>query len=288
MELHQLRYVVAVAETRSFTRAAEQCFVAQSALSHQVAKLERELGLRLFARTSRRVEITQAGAAFLTPARECLAAAERAAAEAAAAVGEVRGRLTIGVISTVAAVDLPAALERYRQAHPGVGIALRMGGSTEMAERVAAGELDLAFLGLPEGDVPTGVQVRLLAQDHLVAVLPPDHDLATTAQTTLAQIAAETFADFPADSPGRAQSDRAFADVRLERDVAFEVSSPGLMLDLVRRRLAIALLPAAFVGTGRPDVATVPISDGPRRVEYLVWSKFNPSPAVRAFLDVIG
>ncbi|MEW2144905.1 LysR family transcriptional regulator [Micromonospora vinacea] len=98
MEFHQLRYVLAVAEASSFTRAAERCLVVQSALSHQIARLERELGARLFERTSRRVRLTPAGVAFLPAARQCLDASERAAAEVAAAVGEVRGRVTVGLI----------------------------------------------------------------------------------------------------------------------------------------------------------------------------------------------
>src|SRR3954471_2101580 len=122
MELQQMRYVVAVAGTSNFTRAAEQCLVVQSALSHQVARLERELGARLFDRTSRRVRLTPAGEAFLPPARQCLDAAERAAAEVAAAVGEVRGRLAVGLIPTVTAADVPAALRDFRQRYPHVRI----------------------------------------------------------------------------------------------------------------------------------------------------------------------
>src|SRR5690625_1962324 len=94
MELQQMRYVVAVAEERSFTRAAQRCFVVQSALSHQIKALENELGVTLFARTSRRVAPTAAGEAFLGAAREALAAADRAVAEAGAATGELRGTLT--------------------------------------------------------------------------------------------------------------------------------------------------------------------------------------------------
>src|SRR5690606_27099302 len=118
MELQQMRYVVAVAETNSFTRAAERCLVVQSALSHQIARLERELGARLFDRTSRRVRLTAAGAAFLPVARQCLAAADRAVAEVAAAIGEVRGPLRVGLIPTVAAVDVPSALAEFRRRHP--------------------------------------------------------------------------------------------------------------------------------------------------------------------------
>src|SRR5256714_15680355 len=101
VELQQLRYVVAIAETNSFTRAAERCLVVQSALSHQVARLERELGARLFERTSRRVRLTPAGEAFLPAARQCPDAAGRAAADAAAAVVEIRSRLPVGLIPTV-------------------------------------------------------------------------------------------------------------------------------------------------------------------------------------------
>ncbi|MFE1499848.1 LysR family transcriptional regulator, partial [Streptomyces albidoflavus] len=124
MELQQMRYVIAVAETNSFTRAAQRCLVVQSALSHQIARLEKELGARLFERTSRRVRLTPAGAAFLPSAHQCLDAAERAAAEVAASVGEVRGRLAVGLIPTVAAVDIPAVLKDFHQRHPKARISL--------------------------------------------------------------------------------------------------------------------------------------------------------------------
>lgn len=287
MDLQQLRYVVAVAETRSFTRAAERCFVVQSALSHQVARLERELGIRLFARTSRRVELTQAGEAFLPAARESLACADRAVTEAAAATGEVRGRLTVGVIPTVAAVDIPDLFKDVRDRHPRVRIALQTGASDTLTARVAAGDLDAAFLGLPEGVLPRGVQVRELARDRSVAVLPDDHPLAGQSLIPLARLAEETFADFPTGSPGRTQSDMAFAAAGLQREVAFEASAVELLLRLVRRGLAVTLLPRMFARPAGPGLVTVPVTDGPRRVEYLVWSDFNPTPALRAFLEVL-
>ncbi len=288
MDLQQLRYVIAVAETRSFTRAAERCFVVQSALSHQVAKLERELGLKLFARTSRRVELTPAGKAFLPDALACLASADRAVTEAAAAVGEIRGQLTVGIIPTVAAVDIPEVLTVFRDRHPQVRVALQVGKSNEMTARVAAGDLDVAFLGLPDGDRPSGVEVRELARDEAVAVLPADHPLASESPIPLARLAEETFVDFPTGSPGRTQSDLAFASARIQRDVAFEVSAADLLMRLVRRGLGVALLPSTFVGPGDAGLVTVPVVNGPRRVEYLVWSDFNPAPALRAFLDVLG
>ncbi|MFI8948258.1 LysR family transcriptional regulator [Streptomyces sp. NPDC053750] len=290
MDLQQMRYVVAVAETRNFTRAAERCFVVQSSLSHRIAGLERELGVKLFARSSRRVELTPAGAAFVAGARECLAAADRAAADAAAATGLVRGRLAVGVIVTTAAVDVPELLQRYRAQHPDVQVALRSGRSDELAAAVRNGDLDIAFLGMPESERPSGVECVVLAHDEHVLVVPAGHRLAHVPRVTLREIADETFVDFVSGTPARAQSDQAFAAAGLIREVAYEAGVVELITRLIGRGLGIALLPSAFIApraTDDPDLALVPMAGGPRRVEYLVWNRFNPSPATRAILDLL-
>ncbi|MGW4275517.1 LysR family transcriptional regulator [Streptomyces seoulensis] len=291
MDLQQMRYVVAVAETRNFTRAAERCSVVQSSLSHRIAGLERELGVRLFARTSRRVELTGAGAAFLAGARECLAAADRAAADAAAAAGVVRGRLAVGVIVTTAAVDVPELLRRYRARYPDVRVVLRSDRSDRLVAAIRDGDLDIAFLGLPEDEPPSGVRTLVLDRDQHVLVVPAGHRLAGAGPLALRDIAGETFVDFVGGTPARAQSDRAFAAAGLVRDVAYEAGIIELMTGLVARGLGVALLPSAFVrplAEAAPALALVPVVDGPRRIEYLAWSRFNPSPATRALLDVLG
>ncbi len=281
-----MRYVVAVAETGSFTRAAERCFVVQSALSHQVAALERELGVRLFARTSRRVEITAAGEAFLPQARLALDAAQRAGLEAAAAAGQVRGSLRLGVIPTVTALDVPAVLRRFRAAYPQVTASLRVAASDALVTGVRAGEVDVAVLGLPSDQPPSGVRHRELARERLVAAVGAGHPLAGRARVDLAELADEVFADFPAGSPGRAQSDRAFAAAGLRRDVAFEAPASDLLLGLVREGLAVTMLPEPLV-TGADGVAALRVTRGPSRVQHLAWSDLNPSPAALAFLDLV-
>ncbi|MFT2017260.1 LysR family transcriptional regulator [Streptomyces sp. 796.1] len=291
MDLQQLRYVVAVAETRNFTRAAERCAVVQSSLSHRIAGLERELGVKLFARSSRRTELTGAGEAFLARARECLAAADRAVADAAAAAGVVRGRLALGVIVTTAAVDVPEAIQRFRARHPDVRVLLRAGGSVELTAAVRQGELDVAFLGLPANERPAGVRSLALDHDEHVLVVPAGHRLAGAARVTLREVADETFVDFVAGTPARAQSDQAFAAAGLVRDVAYEAGIAELMTRLIARGLGVALLPSAFArpqAAGDPALALVPVVDGPRRIEYLAWNEFNPSPTTLAFLDVLG
>ncbi|MFD3525402.1 LysR family transcriptional regulator [Streptomyces sp. NPDC058653] len=287
MELQQMRYVVAVAETNSFTRAAGRCLVVQSALSHQVARLEKELGARLFERTSRRVRLTPAGAAFLPVARQCLDAAERAAAEVAAAVGEVRGRLAVGVIPSVAAVDIPGTLRDFHRTYPGVRITLRVGASEELAEQVREGALDVAFLGLPTTARPEGVDARELARDRLVAVVAPDHPLAREPAVDLLRLSSEVFVDLPARTAGRVQSDQAFEAAGLSRDVAFEVTNADFLARLVGQGLGIALLPSGYASQ-LAGITAVEVTDAPDRVEHLVWSRTGRTPAATAFLGLLG
>lgn len=281
-----MRYAVTVAETNSFTRAAERCLVVQSALSHQIARLERELGARLFERTSRRVRLTPAGAAFLPAARQCLDAAERAAAEVAAAVGEVRGRLAVGLIPTVAAVDIPGALRDFHQQYPYVRISLRVGASEELVEQVKQGAIEVAFLGLPTTARPQGVHAHELARDRLVAVVAPDHPLAGEPVLDLRTLSSEVFVDWPAGTAGRAQSDQAFSAAGLDRDVAFEVTNADFLARLVGQGLGIAMLPSAYAPqlTG---VVTIEVADAPARVEYIIWNHSDHTPAAAAFLAIL-
>ncbi|MGY6652851.1 LysR family transcriptional regulator [Amycolatopsis sp. TRM77291] len=287
MELQQMRYVVAVAETNSFTRAAQRCLVVQSALSHQIARLERELGARLFERTSRRVRLTAAGEAFLPAARQCLEAAERAGSEVAAAIGEIRGRLTVGVIPTVAAVDVPAALQTFRSRYPNVRIGLRVGASGQLVEQIKDGAIEVAFLGLPVTDRPDGVATRELGRDDLIAVVAPGHPLAVESEVDLKRLSSEVFVDFPAGSAGRAQTDQAFAAAGVTREVAFEVTAADYMARLIHQGLGVALLPSKFV-PNLTDVVTVPVRDAPARIEHLVWNRFTVTPAAKAFLEILG
>jgi DNA-binding transcriptional LysR family regulator len=287
MELQQMRYVVAVAELGNFTRAAERCFVVQSALSHQVARLEQELGARLFHRTSRQVRLTPAGEAFLAEARRCLEAADRARAEVAAATGEIRGRLSVGMIPTTSAVDVPAALRSFHDAHPSVRVGLSTGSSDALVRRVSDGRLDLAFLGLPVGSEVAGVRDHVFPTDRHVAVVAADHRFAAAKRLRLARLAEETFVDFPAGTPGREQTDRAFADAGLSRDVAFEVTDADVMAALIRQRLGVALLPSSYA-VSLADLAIIRVEGGPARSEHLVWSRLGPSPAAAAFLDQLG
>lgn len=285
MELRQLTYAVAVAETGSFTRAAHRCFVVQSALSHQIARLESELGTLLFERTSRRVRVTEAGEAFLGPAREALAAVERARGEVAACGSEVRGRLSIGTITPLTAVDLPDLLATYRDRHPAVHVSLCARPVRDLLQQVRDHVFDLAFVDTRPGGPPAGLAGRVLAYEELVAIVPHGHRLAGAAPVTPGLLADEDMVDMPPGSGIRRHNDAAFAAAGATRTVAYEADTMALLEQLVGRGLGIGLVPAATAGM--PGVSAVATQGVPPRTVRAVWIASAASPAARAFLQLL-
>ena len=180
MDVRQLEYFVAVAEELSFTRAAARCHVAQSALSYQIARLEREQGVTLFERTSRSVRLAAAGELLLHRARAVLDELDAARAELAELAGVITGRLRLGMVGSTgqAAPVVERTLAAFHHRHPAVEIAIRDTGSRHMAEQVRAGELDMAFVGLFADQLPADLSHRILTDEPLVAALPRGHPLA--------------------------------------------------------------------------------------------------------------
>lgn len=285
MNLKQIEYALAVADTGSFTRAAERCHVVQSALSHQVARLEEYLGAPLFERSSRRVRLTAAGEAFVPSARAALEAARRIGDEVAAACGEVRGRLSIGEISSLTELDLVDLLAGFHRRYPKVDIRWLMGKSELMIADVRERRLDVAFIGVWPGESLDGVEWRLLAQEELVAVLPTAHPLASHGQLTLAQLEDQPLVDFQAGTGARRQTDEAFAVAGLRHRVQFEVGTTGLIEKFVQRGLAVGVV-AERVAAGFDGVVVRPVGDAPVRHVYAIWSKI-PTPAASAFLQLL-
>jgi LysR family hydrogen peroxide-inducible transcriptional activator len=176
MELHQIRYFLAVAETGRFSRAAARCGVAQPSLSQQIQKLERELGRPLFDRLSGGAVLTEAGHRLLTHARAMLAAADAARHEVRDARGEVAGRLSVGVIPTVAPYLLPPVIKRFLRDHRQVELDLHEHITDRLIEQLASGAIDLAIASLPL-DHPL-FHVEPLFSEPLLLVLPAGHRFA--------------------------------------------------------------------------------------------------------------
>ncbi len=177
MELRHLRYFVAVAEERHFGRAATRLHMAQPPLSQQIRNLEAELGVVLLRRTTRRVDLTAAGEAYLTRAREILASVDEAGAEAGRVAEGLVGRVVIGCVGSATYSVLPALARTLRKELPGIDFAFR--GEMLVPDQVRAlrsGEVDVALLRPPVADPSIAVQV--LRRERLVAALPAAHPLA--------------------------------------------------------------------------------------------------------------
>lgn len=285
MNLRQIDYVLAVAEEQNFTRAAARCHTVQSALSHQIARLEQEFGTRLFERSSRQVALSPAGRTFVSHARLVQEAAQRLRDEMMAASGEIRGSLTIGTISTLTVASLPQLLASYHQQHPQVDIRLHVGMSDKMLQELREQTTDVAFLGLWPGEPVEGVEAQLLSQEPLVALLHPQHPLASQSQLSLQQLAQQTLVDYQAGTGPRQQTDAAFLAAGIERRVAFEVNHAELLESIIGQGLAIGMIPL-HSSAASPKLITIPVEDAPERRVYFAWGR-NPTPAAAAFQALV-
>src|SRR5258708_36713310 len=180
MELHQLRYFCAVAETGSFSRAAEQSHVSQPALSQQIMKLEGELGARLFDRLGRSVRLTDVGKTFLPRARSVLRELEAAKGDVVERKDSISGLVTVGVIPTVAPYFLPSRLTSFSRKFPQALLSVMEEITPVLLARLRPRPIDVAILALPilshESDTPPFLTERLFAalpKNHKLAKLPP-------------------------------------------------------------------------------------------------------------------
>jgi DNA-binding transcriptional LysR family regulator len=290
MELRQLRYFRAIARTGSFSAAAAGEFVVQSALSQQIRKLEDELGVKLFERTTRSVRLTREGAELLALAERVLTDVELLGAEADALRGVVRGTVVVGVMECPPlSLDLAGLLSDFHARHPGVEVALRSGGSDRMVEEVRSGALDLAILGLPPKPLPDRLRARTLLVEDLVGLVHLEHPRA--GRVRAAALRDERFVDFPPGYGLREQVDHCFAESGVPRQVVFEVVRVEEMIRFAAAGLGIAVLPRSIADAAarrapRPRVLEIAGADL-RRTVALVHRQDGPeSAAARAFFEL--
>jgi DNA-binding transcriptional LysR family regulator len=286
MDLRQLEYLVAVAEERNFTRAAERVHVSQSGISAQIRQLERELGATLFDRSTRSVTLTGAGKAALDHARACLAAATAIGQVVSEVTGLLRGRLTLGTVVGCTLTPLFDALAAFHRAHPGVEIALWEEGSDRLLEGVRTGALDLALVG-SAGVPPRDLETLTVIREPLVAAVPAGHPLTTSHRLTLAELAGLPLACMPRGTGLRAAFDEDCAAVGLEPTITLEAGAADALAELAVRGLAVAIL-SESMAAGHPDrLIPLPVEDlATRALLALAW-KPTPNPAVRAVVEQV-
>ncbi|MFO7149272.1 LysR substrate-binding domain-containing protein [Pseudomonas aeruginosa] len=291
MELRHLRYFIAVAEELHFGRAAERLGISQPPLSQQIQALEEEIGARLFERTNRRVELTDAGRLFLDESRQVLAQVDKAVLLARRAhLGEL-GELKIGFTSSAPFTStIPSSIHAFRKAYPDVHLDLQEMSSRQVLKALLEESLQVGVirpLALPDA-----VHWVELFREPLVAVLRADHPLAAGSEDGLAiaALAEEPFVFFPR-SYGTGLYDQVIALTRqagFSPRIAQEASEAMTIIGLVSAGLGVSILPASFRRTRVDGVAYRTLSDPEATTAvWLVRRQNEGSPLALSFIDLV-
>lgn len=258
MELHQLEYLVAVAEEASFTKAAARVHVAQSGVSAQIRRLERELGHELFDRSGRSVRLTEAGEAALPLARAALSAVAAIGVMADEFRGVLRGHVAVGMMTSCPPDIITSTLAAFHDQHPGVDVTLTEAPSAELIEGVRRGTVHLAVIGF--ASPPTGgIQVEVINDDVLVAAVGRRHTLASRTAMSPRTLVKYDLICLPQGSGIRTSLEEGCAAARLHARVALEASNPEVVADLAASGLGVAVLPESYART-RDDLHLVRLS----------------------------
>jgi DNA-binding transcriptional LysR family regulator len=279
-ELWQLRYFIAVAETLHFGRAAALLHISQPPLSRAIRALEEQLGVVLFARSRRRVELTPEGAHFLAQARLVIAQLEHAATELRGMAAGERGRLRIGFVSLADYGVLPGLLKAYKAAQPGVALALREMLSPEQAAALAAGQLDFGLL-LPPVAHADELDHVVVQRDRFLVALPARHRLARSSgraagKLAVRELAGEAFVMVPREiAPGLYDIVSALASrAGFSLNVAQEAIQMQTVVSLVSSGLGVAIVPGSLANLGRRGVVYREVADAHPRLElWLAWRR---------------
>lgn len=240
MELHQLRYFLAVAETGNFTRASERSHVTQPSLSQQVLNLEREVGHKLFHRLGRKAVLTEAGATFLERARRILFEVENATKELSDHPSLGR-RITVGAVQTVMPYLVAPAIVRSRKLHPNLVVDAREDFRSNLVNAVVEGELDLAVVPLPVKD--HRVAMEPIHTEPLLLVVGKEHPIASRTEISINDLAHETFVSLGNSSALAAQIRVFFGDQKLQPNIAYRCAQVATLKLFVSMGLGISILP---------------------------------------------
>lgn len=278
MELHHLRYFVAVAEERNFGRAARRLQLAQPPLSQQIQRLEREFGVQLFDRSRRPIRLTSAGVLLLEQARELLAQAERTRQAMTQAARGQAGSLVVGCVPSALYDVVPTVLRAYRERYPEVELSVREEDTSPLVDQLVSGQLDAGFLRATPYTRELGVAV--LHREPFVAALPGYHRLARARAVALSDLAGDRFIMFP----------RRFAPENFDLLISAchaEGFSPHVVLErgahhtqvgYVACGLGIALVPQSLRSLRLKGVVYKRLAASPPAVETTIaWATARPS-----------
>lgn len=287
MELRHLRYFVAVAEELHVGRAAMRLHLAQPPLSRQIQQLEREVGVQLFTRSHRRMQLTAAGQAFLEGARQTLADAARTVDDAQRAHRGEIGRLALGFVGTTTAVALPRLLQAFRRLYPHVELVLESLTTQEQVKALQNNRIQVGLLRPPLDD--SMIMLRTLLYESLIIVLPAGHPLASLERIPLSTVANEPFILYPrSDSIRLRDTIVGFCQAAgFDPNIAQEAREMETIAGLVAGGIGVALVIGSAENLRHTGVVYKDIEDRlPPWELALAWRRDEGSPVAHAFINV--
>lgn len=287
MELRHLRYFMAVAEELHFGRAADRLFMAQPPLSQQIRQLEREIGVQLFERTNRRVELTAAGKAFMLETRVILERVDQAVQNAQRVSRGEAGWFGVGFVASATYDVLPIILRRFREQYPDIELVLMELSGVEQGPALSEKKIHVGFSRLPARE--SGILFEKVAEESLMVAVPASHRLARQETLRLGELDGEPFILFP----HQPESNYAEYVVRLCNDAGFDpriVQKTGEIqtaISLVDAGIGVSIVPAAAENIHREGVVYRPIAAPSPIIELTMgYREFDPSPVLPHFLDI--
>ena len=241
MEVNQLRYVCAIADTGNFSRAAERCRIAQPSLSQQVQKLEDDLGVKLFDRLGRSIRLTEAGRAFIPRARAILEQLDAARSSAADKKADLRGNVTVGVIPTVAPYLMPAYTASFAKKFPDAKLRIIEETTSVLVEGLRDLSIDVAILALPLRH--KDLELFPIRTEPLFAVLKKNHPRARAKSLALKDLRGESFVMLRDGHCFRDLSLDTCTRARITPNIAFESGQFSSLLGMVAAGIGVSLVP---------------------------------------------
>ncbi|MFM0610160.1 LysR family transcriptional regulator [Paraburkholderia sediminicola] len=288
MELRHLRYFIAVAETGSLTVAAEQrLHTSQPSLSRQIRDLEDQVGAELLTRSARGVELTAAGKAFIDHARLALSQVDAAVEAARRAAQPSKQRFALGFLTGQEMSWLPKAMHLLRDQLPNIDVTVSSDYSPDLADALARGRLDLAFLRAEPG---FDLDYTTVAQEPFVVLMPSDHALASHESIRPQELVGQSFVAMA----NKARVLRAVVDAYLEREGVVltptqGVDNPAMVMSLVASTRGLALMPAYLKNLLPWSVVSRPLAGEVPTVDLVLgYSRTNTSPILKLFLSRLG
>ena len=268
MELRHLRYFLAVADTLSFTRAAEQAHVSQPTLSQQVRQLEEEVGSTLLERAGRRVQLTPSGEIFRDYAQRALKEISSGTTAIAELEGLKHGALTIGVFESFTTSLLPPLLAQFSDEHPGVQVSVRQLPAGQLEEQLDGGKLHLALAYSPPAT--ERIVAEKLFDEALVLVVGRKHRLARAARIELASLDHERLTLLPAEFPSRRLLENQLGAIGVKPRIVLEINSIQGTLATVRETRLATVLTERMAKTV-PGLHCVKLSPSLKRTAAIFW-----------------